>query len=149
MRLVLDTNVVVSALMYGGPPAKLWALAATGLVSVVTTEALAAELGEALAKPKFADRLRAARYTPQALVADYLALAGLVVAPRIHPVIRADPDDDEVLACALAARADAIVSGDGHLLALGEYRGIPILPVARAVALISSASWPAPPPGRQ
>ena len=47
----------------------------------------------------------------------------------IAPTILADVDDDAVLACALAAQAEAIVSGDSHLLNLKEYRGIPILTV--------------------
>ena len=52
----------------------------------------------------------------------------MVEPAAIPPVILSDPDDDAVLACALAAQAEAIVSGDGHLLQLGAYVAIPILP---------------------
>jgi predicted nucleic acid-binding protein len=57
----------------------------------------------------------------------------------IEPVIIADPDDDVVLACAIAARAEAIVSGDNHLLDLKQYEGIPILTAAQLLAQIEQA----------
>jgi predicted nucleic acid-binding protein len=56
-----------------------------------------------------------------------------VVPAVVAPVIRADPDDDHVLACALAAKADLIVSGDSHLLNLKTYQGIPIVGAAQAL----------------
>lgn len=63
--------------------------------------------------------------------------------PRHVPKVSRDPDDDQVLACALAAQADLIVSGDADLLDLKSFQGIPILTAARAVERISgSASRP-------
>jgi len=53
-------------------------------------------------------------------------------AAAIGPVILADPDDDIVLATAVAGHAEAIVSGDAHLLEVGEFRGIPIITPAVA-----------------
>ena len=55
---------------------------------------------------------------------------------RVEKVIEQDPDDDKVLACALASRASRIVSGDGHLLALNSYRSIPIVTPAQFLALL-------------
>jgi predicted nucleic acid-binding protein len=55
------------------------------------------------------------------------------VAATIEGVVVADPDDDHVIACALAAKADAIVSGDGHLLNLKEYQGMRIINPAEAI----------------
>ena len=63
----------------------------------------------------------------------YAALVQLVVPTDIGPVILADPDDDIVLATAVAGGADAIVSGDAHLLGIGEFRGMPIVTPAAAV----------------
>jgi predicted nucleic acid-binding protein len=57
----------------------------------------------------------------------------------IKPVVIADPDDDVVLACAVAARAEAIVSGDKHLIDLTEYEGIPILTPAQLLERIEHA----------
>jgi predicted nucleic acid-binding protein len=59
-------------------------------------------------------------------------------APLPQPVCR-DPDDDEVLALALAARAELIVSGDNDLLVLQQFEGIPIVTPAQALALVAPA----------
>jgi predicted nucleic acid-binding protein len=62
-----------------------------------------------------------------------------MVAPSaIGPVILADPDDDIVLATAVGGSADAIVSGDAHLLGIGEFRGIPIMTPAAAVSRLGA-----------
>jgi predicted nucleic acid-binding protein len=67
--------------------------------------------------------------------------AALLVIPTEAPaVIADDPDDDHVLACAVAGEADYIVSGDRHLLTLGEYRGIRILRPAAFLALLDTNS---------
>jgi len=80
-----------------------------------------------LNRPRFASRLLRATVTPHELVWGYAALASVVTPAPIDPVIATDPDDDAVLACALAAQAQAIVSGDRHLLELNHYRTIPIV----------------------
>ena len=67
------------------------------------------------------------------LVLRYAELAQLVRPASIAAVVLRDPDDDHVLACALAANADLIVSGDGDLLALKEYQGISIVTAAEAL----------------
>ena len=63
----------------------------------------------------------------QSVLVDYTAAVALVEPLTVPRIVHADPDDDHVLACALAARADLIVSGDNDLLTLGHYRDIPIL----------------------
>jgi len=72
------------------------------------------------------------------LVFGYAALARLVVPAPIGSVVEADPDDDAVLACAVAARAEVIVSGDSDLLALESYEGIPIITAAQLMARIAA-----------
>lgn len=61
------------------------------------------------------------------LVTGFKALAYLIEPQNIPPTILDDPDDDAVLACAIAAKAQAIVSGDSHLLKLANFSKIPIL----------------------
>ena len=61
-----------------------------------------------------------------------------MVSPAIiPPVVIDDPDDDAVLACAVAATADLVVSGDPHLLKLEAYQGVPIVTPADAVARLN------------
>ena len=94
-----------------------------------TSPALLSELDETLRYAKLQDKIAASGQSVQRLVALYTALASVVHAEPISPVIIADPDDDAVLACALAAGAAAIISGDKHLLDLREWRGIELLSV--------------------
>ena len=71
------------------------------------------------------------------IVARYRELTEIVEAAPIEEAALRDPDDAAVLACALAARAEAIVSGDADLHALGNYQGIPIVTAAAALALVA------------
>jgi putative PIN family toxin of toxin-antitoxin system len=129
MRLVLDSNVVVSGMLWHGAPRQLLQRARVGQIHLFTSPALLSELDETLRYAKFQDKIAASGQSVQQLVALYTALASVVHAEPISRVITADPDDDAVLACALAAGAAAIVSGDKHLLDLGEWRGIEVLSV--------------------
>jgi len=99
MRIVADTNTVLSGLLWPGPPRRLLDLARQRAFTLCTSPILLAELAEVIARDKFVQRVLA---------------AGLS-------------------ACALAAQAILIVSGDKHLLDLHPYHGIPILPAAAAL----------------
>jgi putative PIN family toxin of toxin-antitoxin system len=127
MRLVLDTNAVIAALLWHGPPRQLLEAAIDGRLGLATNQVLLDELKEALAYPKFAQRVAQQGTTIAQLVDQYTALANLAPAASISPTMIADPDDDAVLACGLAARADLVVSGDHALLNLKHYHGIAIV----------------------
>ena len=122
MRVVADTNIFISALVFGGLPGSFLDLAFLRSFQLVTSPILLHELDEKL-RLKFAlsaddaDRVRAK-----------LESAALVIEPNLAlTVITDDPDDDRVLECAVAGRVDYIVSGDRHLLKLGSYQGISIV----------------------
>jgi len=125
--VVADTNTVVSGLLWHGNPRLVLEAARVGTLQLYTSASLLAEIEEVLQRPKFAQRLSLAKVTSHTLIMGYAALARLIEPAVIEPVIIADPDDDEVLACALEARAEAIVTGDTQLLDLKQYKGIPIL----------------------
>ncbi len=92
-----------------------------------------------LTREKFAARLAQAGLTPQGIVAELRRLAYMVAPQEVPRVIEHDADDDHVLACALAGRADLIVSGDKHLHHLGgHYNGIPIVTAAQALQQIAA-----------
>jgi uncharacterized protein len=122
IRAVLDTNTIVSGVGWGGPPGAVLDAAMAGHFESVTSPALLAELRRVLSYPKL-----------QAVVGDadelikLLALAAIVVTPTETVTISRDPDDDRLIAAALEADADVIVSGDQDLLTLGRIGHIQIL----------------------
>jgi len=136
MRVVADTNIVVSGLLWHGPPRRVLEAARDERIQLLTTGLLLAELEDVLARPKFTDRLGPLRISPHELAVGYAALAEVTSIIHIEPVIAEDPDDDVVLACALSGHADAIVSGDSHLLSRADYRGMPILSATQLLEVI-------------
>lgn len=135
MRLVLDTNVAVSAVLGSSAPARLIELAAEGEIDLFSSDELFAELAEVLARSDIARRLERHHRDASAVLALYEALIARIVPASIARTA-ADPDDDDVLACALAAGADIIVSGDRRLRNLKSFHRIPILSPAEALAAV-------------
>lgn len=129
--------VVVSGLLWMGYPGRLLEAAALGQVTPYTSPALLAELTATLNTPKLARPIVRSGMTLDDLLARYLNVAIVVQPAAVPRVVPNDADDDQVLACALAANAELIVSGDKHLLGLGgQYQGIRIVAPAEAVELI-------------
>jgi putative PIN family toxin of toxin-antitoxin system len=141
MRLVLDTNVVASGLLWDGTPARLIDAAQANEVELFTSRVLLAELTRILRRAKFTKAIAASGASLEELVLGYAELATLVTPVPIPPTVLDDPDDDHVLACALAGNAEHIVSGDRDLLSLKTFRDIPIITPAEAMRIIAAA-WP-------
>lgn len=130
--VVLDTNLLVSALLVRGLPSRILARAQAGEVQFAISGPILAEYQRVLAHPKF-------RLTPAeiqaAMETEVLPYCHLVVAPAHFadgPVCR-DVDDDMFLVCALVAGAGVLLTGDGDLLALG--------PLWRGVRIVTAAEW--------
>lgn len=138
MRAVIDTNVLIAGLLWRGAPYALLAQVRRSALYLVSSPALLAELAEVLDRPKFQSILSRARTTSAQLLAELRQLVEAVEpVPLDQPVCR-DPDDDEVLAVAVTARVELIVSGDQDLLVLGQFRQIPIVNPAEALQRISA-----------
>ena len=135
MRLVLDTNVVVSALLWNGVPRRLVGIGRTNDVVLYSSLPLLAELTDVLSRSKFKDKIAASLLKVDELVdlyAELVALVRPVPTPRLAP----DPDDDVVIGPALAAKADYVVTGDKGLLSVGGYDGGRIVTVNEALHTI-------------
>ncbi len=129
MNIVLDTNTVISGLFWRGAPRQVLDLARSGTFTLFTSPDLLSELTDVLGRKKFSEKLALAETSVEELVFGYASLAKTVRPNKIDSVIKADPDDDKVLACAKAAKVEIIASGDSHLLDLKEYKGIQIMTV--------------------
>ena len=140
MRLVLDTNVLVSAFLWQGVPGRLIELATEQEIQLVTSRVLLDELADVLPRKKLAKKVAATGLTPAQIVLNYRRLAQLITARKLSQAISRDADDDHVLACAIAAQADLIVSGDEHLLSLKIHQNIPILTPAETLRWIEAQS---------
>ncbi|MEO6044276.1 MAG: putative toxin-antitoxin system toxin component, PIN family [Tepidiformaceae bacterium] len=127
MRVVLDTNVLVSGLISpAGSPAEIHQAWRRGDFELVTAEPLLLELVEVLSYPRIRKRL----HWSDGQLSDFAELyraTAILVTPAQALVVARDPDDDRVLEAAQAGHADFIVSGDRDLLDLREFVGIPIL----------------------
>lgn len=141
VRLVVDTNVVISGLLWKGRPAQLMALASRdgARVELVSSPVMLEELDDILSRPKFRRQLSAQSLTTERVLTDYARMCELIHAEPLEEAVCIDPDDDMVLATALSGGAHLIVSGDRHLLCLKSFRGIPILTVAESIARLADA----------
>jgi putative PIN family toxin of toxin-antitoxin system len=140
VRVVLDTNVVVAALLWDGIPRQLLeALAADPFVTLASSPQLLAELDRVLVKPQLTERFRLLSLNSRQVIARYARLVTIVTPQSVARVVEADADDDHVLALAVAAKAAFIVSGDrAHLLPIGSYAGIAIITPREAMAVFHS-----------
>ena len=138
MRIVLDTNVALSALLWRGTPYQLLdAIRSRGEVRLFTSPALLEELAEVLTRPSATKRLALIGKSAHEVLLDYVEAVEMVEPEHVPRVVPADADDDQVIAAAIAAGADWIVSGDADLLSMASYQGIPILTAAQAVQQIT------------
>jgi putative PIN family toxin of toxin-antitoxin system len=122
MRIVLDTNVIVSALVFGGLPRQILELAEAGWWEFCYSEDLQAEVRRVLERKCGWEKSKLDE------VLSELWMTGDLVVPRFKvKAVKEDPDDDRILECAIAANAKVLVSGDRHLLRLRKYKSILIV----------------------
>jgi uncharacterized protein len=137
MRAVIDTNVVVSRFLSPfGNPALILALWEKALFELVVSDAILAEYERVLAYRAVRVRHRLSQDEITAIVADFRNFAILVEPSESIDVIADDPSDNMFLEAAVAGHCEYVVSGDPHLLRLGEYRSIQIVPPATFLAVL-------------
>ena len=129
LKAVIDTNVFVSSLLVkAGLPARVLEAWRERQYLLIVSPAIIAEIRATLSYPRIRRKYAITDEDVEHLIrlpeCDALVVPGDV---DVSDAIPEDPSDEMVLACAVEARADVIVSGDHHLLDLGTYRDIPVL----------------------
>ncbi len=139
MRIVLDTNVVMSALLWRGKPYLLLeAIRLRSDVQLYSSATLLEELADVLTRPSATKRLALIGKTVHEVLADYVEAIELVEPLEVPRVVPGDADDDHVIAAAVAAGATLMVSGDSDLLSMGSHQGIEIVSAAMAAETVEA-----------
>jgi putative PIN family toxin of toxin-antitoxin system len=133
LRVVPDTNIVLPGLLYSGAPAEVIHLARIKRIDIFTSVPMLDELAGILSRAKFATRVIASGLSISQLVAKFASVA-TVVTPQPIPRTAPDPNDDIILATAVAAQADYLITGDKPLLSLGAHAGFAIVSVNQFLA---------------
>jgi putative PIN family toxin of toxin-antitoxin system len=137
VKLAVDINVLVSGTLWKGNPARLVDALLDGYATLCASAAMMTEFEEVIQREKFKERLEQSGRGAHEIISRFRSAALIVEAPAIAvPAALRDPDDIHVLACATAAHADAIVTGDEDLLSMNTFAGIPILAVRQALEMI-------------
>lgn len=138
MNVVLDTNVIVSALLSpSGAPAAIIKLWENEAFNVLVSAELIDELRHTLLYPKIKESLKWSDEAIGDFIDRYARIAILVTPQARVEVVIQDPADNRVLECAIAGGASFIITGDKHLLELKETLGIVMLPPAGFLGLLA------------
>ncbi len=133
MRAVVDTNVLISGVLWSGSPHVLLEHLRNGDLVLVSSPTL---LAEVVGRAKFDAVFLRSNFSREATLSEVRQLAEVIEPPPLPVPVCRDPDDDHVLALAIAVRVNLIVSGDDDLLGLMSFENIPIVSVLKAVAKI-------------
>jgi putative PIN family toxin of toxin-antitoxin system len=131
VRVVLDTNAVISALLFSGVSSKLVSLWQNGLITPLLSREILDEYLRVLSYPKFE---LSENEIKELIQEEILPYAEVVKPKRRLRVIQRDPADNKFLECAVAGKASVIISGDKDLLSLGRYRQVHIQSPAQFLA---------------
>lgn len=130
MKVVCDTNVLVSGILFPGNPRAVLQLVSKGQIAGSISLPILSELEGVLLRPKFGLSLQQV----SAILELVQQTFHLVSPVKQVEAVSADPDDNAIIEAALGAQASVIISGDGHLLSLGVYRGVRIVSPADFLA---------------
>jgi putative PIN family toxin of toxin-antitoxin system len=138
-EVVLDTNVIASRyIVPQGKPAQILDRWSEGAFDLLLSAPILAEIRRVLRYPRLRKKHNLHDAEIDEIIEGLQELAIIVVSERPIRVVADDPDDDKLLECATAGGAEFLVTGDQHLLTLGSFRGIQILPPAVFLAYLDS-----------
>ena len=134
LKVVLDTNVLISAILFGGKPRQILEKAIRGEIRLCLSEPILEELKGVLQRSKF-------DYSPemiQVILTELTGISDFVNPSKTIDVVSQDPEDNRIVECAVEAGANYIITGDFHLLKLSRYRNIEVLNAGAFLEKLSS-----------
>ncbi len=136
LKLVLDTNTIVSAFFWEGNEAELFRKIEQGKAKLYLTSEILKEVEDVIKRPKFNEVMKKANLIPDQTVQKIVSLSHLLIAPKLNIKVCSDEKDNKFLECAESAKVDYIISGDEDLLSLKKYSRIPIVRTSRILQLL-------------
>ena len=128
MKIVCDTNIAISGVLWGGKPNEIMRLAEKGSIEICITFELLQEFEKVIKYPKFQNRIRSLKTTSEEIISFYESIVAVYKGEQLaEQVVKDDPDDDMFISAAMGSGAQIIVSRDTHLLKIQKYREIQIL----------------------
>ncbi len=136
LKLVLDTNTLISAFFWEGNEAELLRKIEQGKARLYITGDILSEIEQVIKRSKFNDVMGKANLTPDQIIQKIVSFSHLVIAPQLNIKVCRDEKDNKLLECAQSAKASYLVSGDDDLLSLKEYEKIPIIRASEMLKLL-------------
>ena len=136
LKLVLDTNTLISAFFWKGNEYELFKKIEKGGAKLFISKKIINEIKLVLNRPKFQEIIKLTNLTTNEIIKKVISVSHIVVGPKLNIKICRDPKDNKFLECAEHTKADYLVSGDKDLLVLKEYKGIKISRTSKILNLI-------------
>jgi len=127
LRVVLDTNVLVSSIICDGNPRKLLMKGVKRVYDIIVSQEILDELQDVLSRPQF----KMTKKEIDKVIKNLIASSIMITVESNFTVVKNDPDDDNIINTAYDSNAKYIVSGDKHLLNLKKFKNIKIISVSK------------------
>lgn len=132
MKIVVDTNIYISAIFWGGKPREVINLGRSGEILIFTSPEIEKEIAK-----KLSAKFRLTQDEVENILMDFSTFTIPTVVSLHINAVSEDPEDNKFIECAYSCKADYIISGDRHLLSLKEYAGIKILKASEFFSIVS------------
>ena len=132
MKVVADTNVLISGLLWNGNESDILKFIKLGELTNFISPEIIIELENVLSRKKF----QLTEKETNSAMGELLSMSKIIMPKEKINAVKDDPDDNIILECAMEGKADCIISGDGHLLDMVEYKEIPIMPAIDLLKII-------------
>ncbi len=136
IKLVLDTNTLISGFFWEGNEAELIRKIENNKAQLFISNEIIDEVESVIKRPKFRLVLEKTSQTPEQIISKIISLSHFVTGPKVKDTIKDDPSDEKFISCAVNAKADYIISGDNHLLNIKNYNSIKIIRTYEILELI-------------